>query len=227
MIDKILALNTRSLLTSIGLLAAFMFSSCVVPGPVRLPSQSGQPGQLEFNNPHPAGTHEHFMAQPDFLKTSKTYKNYQVLERTNPENSSIVVSLSTQRAVLMNGNEVAMDYPVSTGRAEYPTPAGEYKIREMIIDKRSNLYGKIVDAEGNVIKSSANMPEDKDEIPDGGEFIGASMPYWMRLTWSGIGMHVGKVPRYPASHACIRGQSDIVPIIYSKVKLLTPVTLVE
>lgn len=30
------------------------------------------------------------------------------------------------------------------------------------------------------------------------------MPYFMRLTWSGIGMHVGDVYRQPASHGCIR-----------------------
>ena len=30
------------------------------------------------------------------------------------------------------------------------------------------------------------------------------MPYFMRLTWSGIGMHVGDVYRKPASHGCIR-----------------------
>jgi len=200
-----------------------------MPPPVVPPKPPApiQDKPAEFQNPHPAGTHEHFMAEPNYLKTSKTYKNYEVLGRTTPENSSIVVSLSTQRAILKNGEEVAMDYPVSTGTAKYPTPPGAYKIREMIEDKRSNQYGKILDADGKVVVSSATMPRDKDKIPEGGKYLGASMPYWMRLTWSGIGMHVGRVPRYPASHACIRGQSSVVPIVYSKVKILTPVTLVK
>ncbi len=30
------------------------------------------------------------------------------------------------------------------------------------------------------------------------------MPYWMRLTYCGIGLHVGEVYRRPASHGCIR-----------------------
>lgn len=30
------------------------------------------------------------------------------------------------------------------------------------------------------------------------------MPYFMRLTWGGIGMHVGDIYRRPASHGCIR-----------------------
>jgi lipoprotein-anchoring transpeptidase ErfK/SrfK len=210
----------------LSLATVFVITSCVTPPvyPILPPATSEG---VDLQNPYPIGTHQHFMAEPEYLRTSKTYKNYEVLERTNPENSSIVISLSTQRAILKNGEEVAMDYPVSTGTRAYPTPAGSYKIREMVEEKRSNQYGKIYDADGNVIDSNASMPQDKGKIPEGGKFVGASMPYWMRLTWAGIGMHVGKVPRYPASHACIRGQSHIVPIVYSKVKLHTPVTLVE
>jgi hypothetical protein len=30
------------------------------------------------------------------------------------------------------------------------------------------------------------------------------MPYMQRITWSGIALHAGKLPGYPASHGCIR-----------------------
>lgn len=30
------------------------------------------------------------------------------------------------------------------------------------------------------------------------------MPYFMRLTWCGVGLHVGDIYRRPASHGCIR-----------------------
>ena len=30
------------------------------------------------------------------------------------------------------------------------------------------------------------------------------MPYMQRITWSGVAMHAGKLPGYPASHGCIR-----------------------
>lgn len=123
----------------------------------------------------------------------------------------------------MNGDEVAMDYPVSTGRSKYPTPSGEYRIVEKMKDKRSNLYGKIYGANGSLVNGDANMREDK--VPEGGKYVGASMPYWMRFTWDGIGHHVGRVPRYPASHGCIRGQRSIMPTVYSKVKVGTPVTI--
>ena len=30
------------------------------------------------------------------------------------------------------------------------------------------------------------------------------MPYMQRITWSGIAIHAGVLPGYPASHGCIR-----------------------
>ena len=32
----------------------------------------------------------------------------------------------------------------------------------------------------------------------------APMPYMQRITWSGVAMHAGVLPGYPASHGCIR-----------------------
>ena len=34
------------------------------------------------------------------------------------------------------------------------------------------------------------------------------MPYMQRLTWSGIALHAGVLPGYPASHGCIRLKED-------------------
>ena len=35
-------------------------------------------------------------------------------------------------------------------------------------------------------------------------YSGAPMPYMQRITWSGVAMHEGVLPGYPASHGCIR-----------------------
>ena len=35
-------------------------------------------------------------------------------------------------------------------------------------------------------------------------YSGAPMPFMQRITWSGIAMHAGALPGYPASHGCIR-----------------------
>lgn len=32
----------------------------------------------------------------------------------------------------------------------------------------------------------------------------ASMPFMQRITWSGIALHAGALPGYPASHGCVR-----------------------
>ena len=34
------------------------------------------------------------------------------------------------------------------------------------------------------------------------------MPYMQRITWSGIALHAGELPGYPASHGCIRLKED-------------------
>jgi hypothetical protein len=39
-------------------------------------------------------------------------------------------------------------------------------------------------------------------------YSGAPMPYMQRITWSGIAMHAGVLPGYPASHGCIRMPLD-------------------
>jgi hypothetical protein len=126
----------------------------------------------------------------------------------------VKIDLSQQRGMLMNGDEVVMDYPITSGTKSRPTPPGEYKVLEKIVDKSSNTYGKIYDAEGNMINGDADA--NKDTIPEGGKFVGAPMKYWMRLTWDGVGHHIGPIRRYPASHACIRGPSGTMPTVYSK-----------
>lgn len=166
-------------------------------------------------NPYPPGTYEHFKAEPSYPKTHSVWKNEELLSRTNESNSHILIDLTSQRGFLMKGDQVAIDYPVCTGKKSHPTPMGTFKISEKIVDKSSNRYGNIVDADGKVVKYSADIR--KDPVPEGGQFIGSPMRYWMRLTDCGVGMHVGPVRRYPASHACIRGPSATVPIVYSKV----------
>jgi len=193
--------------------ATLLLASCASHKPGAQFTKDGQPV-----NPFAAGTYDHFKAEPNYPKTFSVWKNEEVLSRTNPENSSIVISLAKQRGFLMNGEDVALDYPVSSGVPLRPTPPGTYYILEKVVDKRSNKYGHIYDAAGEDINSNADLS--LDAVPEGGRFEGASMRYWMRLTNDGIGHHIGPLPksRRPASHACIRGPSATIPTVYSKVK---------
>ena len=168
-------------------------------------------------NPFPPGTYDHFKAEKTYPKTHNVWKNQELLSRTDSSNSWIKVDLATQRGFLMNGEEVVIDYPICSGVKSRPTPTGTFYILEKIVDKSSNRYGKIVDADGKVVNSDADALN--DPIPEGGRFVGAPMRYWMRLTNDGVGHHIGPVRRYPASHACIRGPSGTVPTVYSKVKV--------
>ena len=46
---------------------------------------------------------------------------------------------------------------------------------------------------------------------------------WFCRFHDGVGMHVGILPGYAASHGCVRLPAEIAPLIYNNVKLGTPV----
>jgi lipoprotein-anchoring transpeptidase ErfK/SrfK len=162
----------------------------------------------------------------ELIKTvDKPVISARVMERTTPENSSILVSLSRQRAYLMSNGEIAIDTPISSGKRAGMTPTGEYTILQKNADHRSNIYGDFVDSRGRVVRSGVSTKI--DSAPSGTRFVGAPMKYFMRLTWTGIGLHVGHLPGYPASHGCVRLPAEIAPLIYKKVKVGTPVKIVD
>lgn len=86
----------------------------------------------------------------------------------------IIVSKDKQSMVVYDGEAVVATTKVSTGKAGHTTPSGIFSILEKRKYHESNLY--------------SNAP----------------MPWMQRLTWSGIALHEGVVPNYPASHGCIR-----------------------
>ncbi len=172
-------------------------------------------------NRHPPGTLAHFQAEEEYPKTHKVWKNEELLAGTHAGNSYLKFDLAKQRGFLMNGDEVVIDYPICTGTRSHPTPKGTFKIMEKVVDKSSNRYGRMYNAEG--ILTDGDADAFKDAVPEGGKFVGAPMRYWMRLTSDGVGHHIGPVLRRPVSHGCIRGPSKTVPTIFSKVKVGTQV----
>lgn len=73
---------------------------------------------------------------------------------------------------------------VSTGREGKDTPTGVFTILQRKKKHESNIYK------------------------------GAKMPYMQRLTWTGIAMHAGQLPGYPASAGCIRLPYDFSKLLY-------------
>lgn len=152
-----------------------------------------------------------------------------VLERATPENISITVSLSKQRAYLIVGDEVGIDTPISSGKRAGMTPKGVFVVAEKDADHRSSLYGDFVNKSGQVVRGGVSTKI--DSAPSGTSYRGASMRWFLRLGMPGTkdgraeGMHTGHLPGYPASHGCVRLPEDIARMIYEKVVVGTRITI--
>jgi hypothetical protein len=90
----------------------------------------------------------------------------------------IVISIADQRVSLYDNGTLIGQSSVSTGVRRHPTPLGVFSVIGKERWHRSNLYS------------------------------GAPMPYMQRITQSGIALHAGELPGYPASHGCIRLTND-------------------
>ena len=141
-----------------------------------------------------------------------------------PGKVTVRISLPDQIAEYHRGGRpIGWSY-VATGKEGHGTRAGTYRIMEKIEDKYSNKYGWIEDEFGNVVDGDAKVG---DRVPKGMRYVPAPMPFWMRLTSYGIGMHGGLIPEpgKPASHGCIRLPKDFVPLVYDVVQVGTPVII--
>jgi len=101
----------------------------------------------------------------------------------------IQVSIARQQLTLYENGQPIAHSPVSTGTAGHPTPTGIFSVIGKEIFHRSNIYS------------------------------GAPMPYMQRITWSGVAMHAGVLPGYPASHGCIRMPHDFAVRLYSLTRM--------
>jgi lipoprotein-anchoring transpeptidase ErfK/SrfK len=147
--------------------------------------------------------------------------NTGVLQKTTPDNSHVIVSLTKQRAYLMTGEEIAIDSPISSGKRGHGTPSGSFSVLEKDKDHHSSLYGDYKDSQGRTVRGGVSARI--DSAPSGTHFVGASMKWFMRLTGEGVGMHVGILPGYPASHGCVRMPEPAAAAFYAHVKVGTPV----
>jgi lipoprotein-anchoring transpeptidase ErfK/SrfK len=140
-----------------------------------------------------------------------------------PGKVSVVVYLTAQEAYLYAGGQLALRAPISTGREGYNTSPGRYKVIQKDVDHRSSIYGEYI-KDGIVLKPDANVY--KDPKPRGAIFLGAPMPYFMRI-YDGVGLHEGDLPGYPASHGCIRMPGSKARRFFAAVQLGTPVRVVR
>ena len=149
--------------------------------------------------------------------------NKELESAVTPDNSRVVISLSKQRVYLMTGEQVYIDSPISSGKAGHASPSGSFSVLEKDPNHRSSVYGNFVDRSGRTVR--AGVSTKIDSAPSGTHYEGAPMKWFCRLTNGGVGMHIGILPGYAASHGCIRLPADIAPIIYAKVRVGTKVRI--
>lgn len=104
-------------------------------------------------------------------------RQHKLLEKptAKPQGPLVIsISIDQQKLRVYDANGVFAETPVSTGMRGHSTPMGVFSVIQKNKWHRSNIYS------------------------------GAPMPYMQRITWSGIALHAGVIPGYPASHGCIR-----------------------
>src|SRR6195256_5544518 len=107
-----------------------------------------------------------------------------IQSRTAGQPIMAVVSLHNQRITVYDANGWILQAPVSSGQKGRETPAGIFSIIQKEAEHYSNLYDD------------------------------AYMPHMQRITWSGIALHGGPLPGYPASHGCVRMPYDFAERLF-------------
>jgi hypothetical protein len=100
-----------------------------------------------------------------------------------------VVSLKSQQITVYDADGWILRAPVSSGQKGRETPAGVFSVIQKEAEHYSNLYDD------------------------------AAMPHMERITWSGIALHGGPLPGYPASHGCVRMPYGFAERLFEKTRL--------
>ena len=157
-------------------------------------------------------------SKPPAPPAPKWSVNRDAYEAAKPRDVRVEISLAKMEARLLDkAGATLVEMDCSPGVPEHPSPVGTFRVMEKKAEKRSNLYGQYVDnTTGEVVVARAW--EHKGPPPPNTKWLGIMMPFWMRLTDWGIGMHVGGFPRgVSTSHGCIRCMEEPQRLFFEKV----------
>jgi L,D-transpeptidase catalytic domain len=123
--------------------------------------------------------------------TSAAKLSNEQLAESRPAGEPImaIISLPDQQITVYDVMGSILRAPVSSGQSGRETPAGIFSIIQKEAEHYSNMYDD------------------------------AYMPHMQRLTWSGIALHGGPLPGYPASHGCIRMPYDFAERLFDATRL--------
>ena len=116
-------------------------------------------------------------------------------ERQQAGPVAIVISIPEQRVHVYRNGIRIAVSTCSTGKPGHETPVGVFVVLQKDKHHRSSTYDN------------------------------AAMPNMNRLTWSGIALHAGKLPGYPASHGCVRLPMEFSDRLFEITHLGTPVII--
>jgi len=126
----------------------------------------------------------------------------------------IVINRGANSLQLFNGESLVRSFHVATGRSQYPTPSGTFRI----VDMQTNPWWRPPNSEW--AKGLKPIP------PGPGNPLGTR---WMGLSAPGVGIHgtpdsasIG----YSASHGCIRMLIPEAAWLFDHVQLGTPVLII-
>jgi hypothetical protein len=109
----------------------------------------------------------------------------------------ILVSLPDQLLYVYRNGVRMGRSTASTGKPGKSTPTGVFTVLQKKVRHESSIYK------------------------------GAQMPHMQRLTWTGVAMHAGNLPGYPASAGCVRLPVDFAANLYSVTTIGTTVIIAD
>jgi hypothetical protein len=118
-------------------------------------------------------------------------------ERSEAGPVILIVSIPDQKVHVYRNGIRIAASTCSTGKPGHRTPTGVFKILQKDKHHRSSTYNN------------------------------APMPNMNRLTWSGIALHAGNLPGYPASHGCIRLPMEFSEKLFAITKLGMTVVIAD
>src|SRR3974377_1006213 len=130
------------------------------------------------------------MAANDLTDAASLRQEQLVESRPVGEPIMAIVSLRDQQITVYDAKGRIMRAPVSSGQKGRETPAGIFTVLQKEAEHYSNMYDD------------------------------AYMPHMQRLTWSGIALHGGALPGYPASHGFIRMPYDFAERLFDSTRLV-------
>ncbi len=116
-------------------------------------------------------------------------------ERSPDGPVAIVVSIPEQRVHVYRNGVRIAVSTCSTGKPGHETPTGVFAVLQKDKNHHSSTYNN------------------------------APMPNMNRLTWSGVALHAGNLPGYPASHGCVRMPLEFSAKLFGITHVGTPVII--